>query len=253
MIVVRDHHEPYVSRDQWNEMQHVLDVNAPQKTRRNLGPGGAVLQGILRCAKHLTRVMRARNKRYKHGDTIYAYSCEGDVHIGGPRCATVSARPIERAVVGELAAALTPATVETAREAWRQMKAGAASEERRHELDLERLRQRTSDLRRRCMLVDPENRLVAAELESEWDAAKRELNRVEAQGPQPSLLDAFTDEAFDELTALCANFDQLWTAATTENRDRKEIVRTVVTEAVIEERTKECLVVRIRWAAVPTP
>ena len=44
------------------------------------------------------------------------------------------------------------------------------------------------------------------------------------------------------------HFGQLWTAATTENRDRKEIVRTVLTEAVIEERTKEYLMVRIRWA-----
>ena len=191
--------------------------------------------------------MRARNKRYQRGDTIYAYSCDGDVHIGGRRCGLVAAAPLQRGVVAEMAAVLTPATVETAREAWRQMKAGAASEERRHDLDLERLRQRVGDLRRRCMLVDPENRLVAAELESEWDAAKRELNRVEAQGPRPSLLDAFTDEAFDELTALCADFDRLWTAPTTENRDRKEIVRTVVTEAVIEERTKEYLVVRIRW------
>jgi Recombinase len=134
MIVVPDHHEPYVSRDQWNEMQHILDVNAPTKTRRNLGPGGAFLQGILRCAKHPTRVMRARNKRYHHGDTIYAYSCEGDVHIGGRRCRFVSAGPLQRAVLAEIAGVLTPATVETAREAWRQMKAGAAFEECRHEM-----------------------------------------------------------------------------------------------------------------------
>jgi DNA invertase Pin-like site-specific DNA recombinase len=248
MVIVPDHHEPYVSRNQWNEMQHILDVNAPTKTRRNLGPGGAFLQGILRCAKHPTWVMRARNKQYQHGNTIYAYSCEGEVHIGGRRCGLVAAGPIQRMVLCEIAASLAPVTMEAAREAWRQIKAGAASEQRRHELELERLRQRVGDLRRRCMLVDPENRLVAAELESDWNAAKRELNRVEGQGPRPSLLDAFTDEAFDELTTLCADFDRLWNAPTTENRDRKEIVRTLLTDVIIEERTKEYLVGRIRWA-----
>ena len=162
--------------------------------------------------------------------------------------AAVSARPIERAVVGEIAAVLTPATIETAREAWRQMKAGAASEERRHELELERLRQRVSDLRRRYMLVDPENRLVAAELESEWDAAKRELNRLEAQGPQPSLLDAFTDEAFDELTALCADFEGALDS--TDNREQRSQGDRAYRpdRVVIEERTKEYVVIRIRWA-----
>lgn len=174
--------------------------------------------------------------------------------IGGRRCRTISAGPIERAVVGEIATALTPATIETAREAWRQMKAGAASEERRHELELDRLRQRANDLRRRCLLVDPQNRLVAAELESEWDRAERELNRQEAQGPQPSLLDAFTEEAFDELTALCVDFDQLWTAPTTENRDRKEITRTVLTDVIIEERTKDTWWQEsVGQTAVPTP
>lgn len=247
MVVVPDHHPPYVSREQWAEMQHVLDVNAPTKTRRNIGPGGAVLQGIVRCAKHPTRIMRSRNKQYKRGERIYAYSCEGDINRGGRRCGLVPSRPVERAILAEIASSLAPVKIEAARQAWRQMQIGAASEERRYELELERLRQRAGELRRRFMLVDPENRLVAAELESEWDAAKRELKRVESQGPCPTPVDIFSETAFDELVALCSDFQAIWNAPTTENRDRKEIVRTLVREAVIEQRTKECLTVRVRW------
>jgi len=248
IVVVSDHHEPYVSHDQWNEMQHILQINAPRKDRRNMGPGGALLQGVLRCSAHPTRVMRTRHKRTKNEIPVYAYACEGDVAVGGKRCGAVPGLPLEHAVVAEIARRLHPPNIEMVREAWRQMRANAAADERRSEVEIERLRRHANDLRRRYMLVEPENRLVAASLESELEAATRELKRVEAAGPQPSPLDAFTEEAFADLVSLCGDFQALWNAQTTEPRDRKEIARTMLANATVQERTREQIRAKIRWA-----
>jgi hypothetical protein len=51
-VVIEDHHPGYISREAWLEIQEILRLNAPSKKRRNLGPGPALLQGILGCERH---------------------------------------------------------------------------------------------------------------------------------------------------------------------------------------------------------
>ena len=92
MIIIKDHHEAYVTREEWDEMQLILANNAPQRDRRNPGSGAAVLQGILRCAKH--RGMTSKYKKQVNSTSHY-YVCSGDVHIGGSRCGTTRGRPLD--------------------------------------------------------------------------------------------------------------------------------------------------------------
>jgi len=66
--------------------------------------------------------------------------------------------------------------------------------------------------RRRFLMVDPANRLVAASLEAEWNARLSELTTAEEE------LVRFRSETQDELTAdmrgrimaLCDDLSQLW-------------------------------------------
>src|SRR5713101_8901482 len=59
-VVVADHHPRYVSREQQKEILEILRLHAPSKERRQLGPGSALLQGVIRCARH-----RAMSVGYK--------------------------------------------------------------------------------------------------------------------------------------------------------------------------------------------
>ncbi len=247
MIVVPHHHDAYVSRDEWDEMQRLLANNAPKRFRRNPGPGAAVLQGILKCAKHLTRGMISKYKKLLNG-TVHYYICCGDVHLGGSSCCTIPGRPLERAVVTAVIQRLSQPRLDAIVSAWRQAKAEALAERRRGEVELERLREKAVDLERRYMLVDPANRSVAADLESKLEAAKQELKIRDGTQAPVDIDDLFSEEKFDELVQLCADFERLWYAATTEARDRKEILRTLIRHVIIDEEDKERIRVRIVWA-----
>ncbi len=100
--------------------------------------------------------------------------------------------------------------IEHIRSEWRQRKAEALIEKRREEVHLERLRQSEADLERRYMLVDPANRLVAAELEAKLDAAKRERKLAEASPRRTEVGDLFSEEAFADLIELCSDFERIW-------------------------------------------
>jgi hypothetical protein len=190
---------------------------------------------------------KAARKSYQRGQT-HAYQCTGDAAIGGKTCGRISGLPLDRAVREACLARLTPPTVATIREAWREARRGERAERRRREIVLHRARATEADVRHRFFDVDPAHRLVAAELEREWEAAKREVQRLER------LIDSdvdekivFDDDAFDELMTLCVDVDAIWNAPTTTNADRKELLRTMIDFVAVEERTAESIRVRIEW------
>ena len=97
---------------------------------------------------------------------------------------------------------------------------------------------------------DPENRLVARGLETEWEnrlrdlaAAEAELRRREQQ--RPSKLDR---EQLKCIQILGSDIRQVWNAATTTDRDRKELLRTLLEEVILNLKRAEGHVhLTLRW------
>jgi DNA-binding transcriptional regulator YdaS (Cro superfamily) len=98
--------------------------------------------------------------------------------------------------------------------------------------------------------VDPENRLVARGLETDWEnrlrdvaAAENELRRREQH--QPRCLSA---DEIERMRTLGVDLRQVWTAPTTTDRDRKELLRTLLEEVMISiAKTPPHAQVRLRW------
>jgi hypothetical protein len=97
--------------------------------------------------------------------------------------------------------------------------------------------------------VDPENRLVAAELEVRWNRALSHVDEIEsriarhdAAKPEPSAL------SLPDITALGGDLRVVWSAPTTDARLKKRIVRTLIHEVIadIDEETSE-IVLLIHW------
>ena len=88
MMEIRDHHPPYISQQNANEIFAILRMNAPTKNRRNLGPGASLLQGIIGCEKHSGRAMSVDYKGDRpDGETgAHYYHCHGLYEVGGPQC-----------------------------------------------------------------------------------------------------------------------------------------------------------------------
>jgi excisionase family DNA binding protein len=117
-------------------------------------------------------------------------------------------------------------------------------------LEVERRRYEASKAERRYQAVDPDNRLVARGLEAQWEQRLRELGDAEAemerrQRQQPRHLN---DAERQSLLALGGDLQCVWAAPTTTDRDRKELLRTLLEDVTIAvERAEYRARLAVRW------
>src|SRR5437773_4715889 len=116
--------------------------------------------------------------------------------------------------------------------------------------ELERTRDATRRPERLYRAVEPENRLVARGLETEWEkrlhdlaAAETELRRREQQRPHP-----MGPEQLKRIQMLGSDIRQVWTAPAITDRDRKELLRTLLEEVILDlKRAEGKAHLTLRW------
>ena len=124
----------------------------------------------------------------------------------------------------------------------------AALEQWRREV--ERAQYQAAKAQRRYLAVDPDNRLVARGLEADWEQALRTLADAEAElGRREALRPkTLTPQENTAILALGADVATVWEAATTTDRDRKELLRTLLEEVIIGvEREAKRAQLTLRW------
>jgi predicted DNA-binding transcriptional regulator AlpA len=115
---------------------------------------------------------------------------------------------------------------------------------------VERLRYEAQKAERRYRAVEPENRLVARGLETEWESrlrdvadAEAELRRKEQQQPG-----TIGPDQLRRIQALGSDLHQVWYASTTTDRDRKQLLRTLLEEVVLNlKRVEGHAQLTLRW------
>ena len=141
-------------------------------------------------------------------------------------------------VIGELLIeTVTPLTLEVA------LSVGEEIDRRREETDglrrkhIERLRYEADLARRRFMQVDPDNRLVADELEGEWNgklkAHKEALETLEEQRQTQTHI--LGPEQRAQILALAKDFSSLWRDPRTPSRERKRMVRLLIEDVTLSK------------------
>jgi len=87
-------------------------------------------------------------------------------------------------------------------------------------------------------------------LEEEHEKRVRELQEVEREEMKRDLdrRDPFTDARWDEVERLCRSVRAIWDAPTTDVHDKKQLLRTVISEVVVEVCDAEQIAGRIVWA-----
>jgi hypothetical protein len=179
-VLKQDAFPGYISWEQYLKNQARLRENSQSTPWSKGAPraGIALLQGIVLCA----RCGRAMHMRYSHQA---AYVCEATKReYGDPTCQTFTVRHIDEAITQVFLEAVQPAHLEIAltalEEVETQRKRLAAQWERR----LERAHYEIELARRRYNQVDPDNRLVAAELERRWEDKLQTQQRLEREWVQ---------------------------------------------------------------------
>ena len=214
--------------------------------------GAALLSGLLRCG-----LCGGHRMTVSYHDVsarpAYGYACAFyQVNYGtGGRCQHISGAALDDYVAGQVLDAVAPAALAVS------MAAAAQAEDERAMLDklwrqrLERARYAAGRARRQYQLAEPENRLVARQLEADWEAALAETARLEADyqrfaEEQPAALTAAERAA---IQALAADIPQVWHALSTTQADRKELLRILIEDITVAVAGDSELVdVTITWA-----
>jgi DNA invertase Pin-like site-specific DNA recombinase len=248
-VLLRDHHDGYISWEKYERNQEQLRRNSFSKPagEAKSGRGGrALLSGLLRCR----RCGRMLQVLYSgRGAGVARYHCRrGHGQFGAEPCIFFSARRPDEAVAREVLAVVQPLAIEAAVKAEEQ--ARQAVDERRRAMDLER-QQAEYEVRlarRRYESVDPDNRLVASELEARWNAALQRLRECEARIAEIAAASA-APPSIAELSNVAQDLRTAWDAPTTTMAMKQRLIRSLIREVVVDvddERREVILVIHWR-------
>ena len=237
-VLLRDHHPGYITWEQYQANQERLLANAHLangKTRGAPRTGPALLQGLLRCGRCGRRLQVTYSGTRGN---CPRYACHQGVRMQGvsPVCQSLGGRRLEKTVVEAFLEAVTPARLEATLQALQDVQGEQQAVLAQWELRLEQARYEAERARRQYDAVEPENRLVARTLEREWERRLAEVTRIERELEHRRL--AATKPLGAEEIAHIRRFGvrlrRVWEAPTTENRDRKRLLRTLIQEIIVQ-------------------
>jgi DNA invertase Pin-like site-specific DNA recombinase len=250
-VFIRDHHRGFIDWETFEANQSRLAQNTRPRPHQGGGAvreGAALLQGIAVCGHCGRRLSVHYSGRY----SAPGYHCAGKniVNGRGEYCLNVGGVQIDAAVAAAFLAALAPAGLAASLQAIEELEADHEITLAQFRRELERARYGALRAERRYRAVDPENRLVARGLEAEWESTLQELKAAEAElaSREHSRPHPLTDEERASILALGKDLNGVWSASTTSDRDRKELLRTLLEEVALRvEREKSNAHLTLRW------
>jgi DNA invertase Pin-like site-specific DNA recombinase len=248
-IRINDKYPAYIDWATFETIQAMLKDNCSEydrnKSRGVPRPGKALLHGIVHCGEcgHQMVVQYKPKTHYICNYLRQQYQV--------PVCQRLPADPIDEFVVRAFFEALAPAEIDLYDEAAAAMRRQAEAVDRARREQLDRLRYQARLAERQFARADPENRLVAAELERRWEAALRELHQAEAsdqrarQDPGPS--PAIPVELRRGLEQLGRKLPELWGQDYLTQPQKKSLLRCLIDKVVIRRTAPDSVQARIVW------
>ncbi len=249
-VRITEHHPAYISWEEFMKNQEQLRQNWGHDDHRGAPrEGRALLQGIIYCAA-CGRKMSVQNRSVKESRSP-SYLCTHGYQNGDETtCQSMTSRPIDAAVVEAFLAAITPVNVRVATQVMDQIEQELVCQRRQRELQLEQARYEARLAQRQYDAVDPSNRLVASELERRWNEKLErvtELERAFAQAERDTEW-KLTAEERAAITDLSRDLPAIWSAETTSNQERKQLLRMVIESVQVDGITHAGQIeVQIRW------
>ncbi|HCC33142.1 MAG TPA: hypothetical protein DEQ28_04480 [Clostridiales bacterium] len=250
-------HPGYISWSEYEEHLRRLEANiTPRPDHPGSSPpreGPALLQGLAlcgRCGAKMTVEYLKQTSRMRP-----RYVCARERRIrGGPLCQCIPGTDVDAAVGALMIEAFAPLALEVALGVQQELEARSAEVDRLRRQQVDRMRYAAELAQRRYMSVDPTNRLVAAQLETEWNESLAALRTAEEEYHIQRQADRLTigDEQKAQVLALATDFPQLWNDPRTVPRDRKRLLRLLVEDVTLLRGTEIAAHVRFKGGALHT-
>ncbi len=236
LVLLPNQHEGYITWERFQHIQEMISSNAMVANPESPGAvkkGPALLAGLLRCR----RCGRKLIVYYTGGaHNVLRYICaRAQLDNAQPRCISLGGSGIDEAVGGELLKVLRPAAVKAALATARQQVGRRDQVIATLKLELQAARYTAARASKQYDVADPENRLVAEELERRWNKALEQVSRLEAriaQEEQGHQLPSLPTE--ESLASLAGQLDVIWQDPDTDVRLKKRLLRTLIKEVVVD-------------------
>jgi DNA invertase Pin-like site-specific DNA recombinase len=248
-ICVQGKYPAYISWQTYEEIQAMLQDNyaayASRKSRGVPRSGSALLQGIVYCGE-------CGHKIGVQYDDCPSYICNTLLlHYREPQCQSIASAPIDNGVVEAFLQAFSAIELD----AYEEIVSAQEQEKSRlihaHHQQVERLRYEARLAERQYNQVDPENRLVAAELERRWESSLQALRRGEevyrqAQQETQEVL-SLPPEMKEAFMAIGQRLGEIWRADRLSNEQKKALLRTLIEKVVLRRSRQDTVQTRIVW------
>ncbi len=251
-VTLHNHHQGYITWEEYLENQRILKNNLTHGDGITLsGPireGLAMLQGLLICGTCGRRL----TVRYQSNGGIYpTYECNRRAReCISKSCMSLKADLVDKAIIQRALKTLQPEQVQLAIEALEELQQRQKRVDKSWELKLQRAQYETELAQRRYEAVDPDNRLVAATLEQQWNNALIALEELQKQYHQYQSEDhlLLSGEQQKSLLELAKDFPKLWDAPSTDPKDKKQILRLLIEDITVERpHQSKTAVLHVRW------
>jgi DNA invertase Pin-like site-specific DNA recombinase len=241
-VLIEDHHPAYISWQEYQKNQEMIAHNCNSKrpvVTGSAGPGEALLAGLLRCGHCGSKLMTRYTGTAGHH---LVYLCRGNTSDQGQRtCISFGGRRVDQALSSNVLEMLSPHGLEAALRAIETLSDNQTRVQRQRMLALEQARYEVKRTRRQYDAVDPENRLVAAELERDWNAAL--TNAAELENEIATIqqhVRTLSDHDRQEILSLAEDLSLVWNHPDSCPEIKKKIIRIVIKEIVAYvEQTNE--------------
>lgn len=257
-VLIHDHHPAYITWKQYLRNQEQLQENSNMKgqmTRGSAREGTALLAGMIRCARCSRKLLTTYNGKRSN---LSRYECRSaHTSHAQKKCISFSGNRVDQAVVAVVLEALQPAGVEAALDACRQLSNHENEKRQQLKLAVEKANYEVDRARRQYDSVEPENRLVAAELGKRWNDA---LDRcLELEKRMRDLIDSdestLSPNERERLLELGQDLETLWSHPDASVTLKKRILRSVIKEIIADVTADPPQVIlNIHWyGGVHTP
>lgn len=233
-VFIPDHHQAYISWDDFESNQKLLASN--QTNAERSGPareGAALLPGIILCGK----CGRRMTVRYTGtGGIRPAYECVGRWEHGNKAtCTSVPADVLDNAVSEKILSIMKASELEIALKIMRNINNSAQMPDRQWLLSIERAQYEADRAERQFMLADPENRLVVRSLESNWNQKLKDLEKLRQDYAVYCSKKAWTPSAKEEedILGLAQRIPEIWNAPASAPKEKKRIIRILIEDVTV--------------------
>ena len=246
-LIERNHHKGYITWDEWERIQLMLDRNRSGSAYAVRG-GAALLKGLLWCQRCGLPVKAPYNRRVQDKN-LPAYFCttwQGDELL---RCLWVPAERVDAVVVKVVLAGLTAPSVEEVRTMFRTHQDEHGGIQRSRDTQLKNAEAEVTNARQRYLAVDPKHDLVFADMGVHLQAAiqRRDEIRRERASASANQHTTLNEGQVEALITRWNRSELIWHAPTTTDEDRKRILQTVLSRVVIRDFKAEWVDLEVVW------